>query len=231
MSKQRILIVEDEVAIRDMLNFALTSSGFLVEEASDSEEAFRKINSQLPQLFILDWMLPTSSGIDIMKRLRSDPITRDIPIIMLTSRAEEENKVKSFHFGADDYIVKPFSPRELIARIKAVLRRGSLGSDSEKLSFELLEINLNNQTICVDDNSVKVGLIEFELLCFLMRHPNRIYSREQLLMRVWGCDTVVDDRTVDATIKRLRQALQPYDYHKYIQTSRGSGYSFQTVKL
>ncbi|GAB4392499.1 MAG: phosphate response regulator transcription factor PhoB [Gammaproteobacteria bacterium] len=226
MHKQRtILIVEDEAPIRDMLRYALQPHSFVLYEAEDAQTAYRQIYQVLPDLILLDWMLPGESGIDFAKRLKRDELSRDIPIIMLTARAEEDNKIKGLSAGADDYVVKPFSPRELIARINAVLRRGPMILN-DKLVAKDLVLDIQIQQVTVKQQIINLGPLEFKLLVFFMRHPGRIYSREQLLDKVWGTGVYIDERTVDVTVKRLRQALRPTAYDQTIKTIRGSGYLF-----
>ncbi|CAN5348495.1 phosphate regulon transcriptional regulator PhoB [soil metagenome] len=224
--KKTILIVEDEAPIREMVRFALELEGFILLEAEDWRQTQQICAKQLPQLILLDWMLPDTSGIEIARLLKRDEHTRNIAIIMLTAKAEEENKIKGLEAGADDYIVKPFSPRELIARIKTVLRRGPLESPEAKIHFADMQIDTANQCVTIANQEVKLGTLEYRLLHFLLSHANRIYSREQLLNQVWGMHTDIDDRTVDVSIRRLRLALEPYQYNHHIQTVRGSGYRF-----
>lgn len=225
-TNKSILIIEDEAAIRDMVRYALESAQFDVLEAHDYQKARRILAEHLPNLILLDWMLPTTSGITITKQLRQDPLTKNIPIIMLTAKAEENNRVKGFEVGVDDYIVKPFSPRELIARIKAVLRRGVLTSLDEIIEVQSLKVDTANHKVYINEQEIDIGPTEYRLLVFFITHLDRVYSRSQILSHVWGQDTYIDERTVDVHIRRLRNALAPSQYDRYIQTVRGIGYRY-----
>ncbi|HES76648.1 MAG TPA: phosphate regulon transcriptional regulatory protein PhoB [bacterium] len=224
MSGKNILIVEDEKPIREMVGFSLGRAGFTVTEAGDISEAFECLAHQLPDLILLDWMLPGASGLELARRLKRDELTRDVPIIMLTARGEEEDKVTGLEAGADDYITKPFSPRELQARIRAVLRRSSSEDESGVVRIEGLELDTESHRVSANQVPVEMGPTEFRLLEFFMTHPERVYSREQLLDRVWGRNSFVEERTVDVHILRLRKALSPSGYESMIQTVRGAGY-------
>jgi len=224
MSGKNILIVEDEKPIREMVGFSLGRAGFTVTEAGDISEAFECLAHQLPDLILLDWMLPGASGLELARRLKRDELTRDVPIIMLTARGEEEDKVTGLEAGADDYITKPFSPRELQARIRAVLRRSSSEDESGLVRIEGLELDTESHRVSANQVPVDMGPTEFRLLEFFMTHPERVYSREQLLDRVWGRNSFVEERTVDVHILRLRKALSPSGYESMIQTVRGAGY-------
>ncbi len=224
MSGKNILIVEDEKPIREMVGFSLGRAGFSVTEAGDISEAFECLAHQLPDLILLDWMLPGASGLELARRLKRDELTRDVPIIMLTARGEEEDKVTGLEAGADDYITKPFSPRELQARIRAVLRRSSNEDESGVVRIEGLELDTESHRVSANQVPVDMGPTEFRLLEFFMTHPERVYSREQLLDRVWGRNSFVEERTVDVHILRLRKALAPSGYEAMIQTVRGAGY-------
>lgn len=224
MSGKNILIVEDEKPIREMVGFSLGRAGFTVTEAGDISEAFESLAHQLPDLILLDWMLPGASGLELARRLKRDELTRDVPIIMLTARGEEEDKVTGLEAGADDYITKPFSPRELQARIRAVLRRSSSEDESGIVRIEGLELDTESHRVSANQAPVEMGPTEFRLLEFFMTHPERVYSREQLLDRVWGRNSFVEERTVDVHILRLRKALSPSGYESMIQTVRGAGY-------
>ncbi|HXH03712.1 MAG TPA: phosphate regulon transcriptional regulator PhoB [Candidatus Competibacteraceae bacterium] len=228
MNAKRILVVEDEQPIREMISFALGSVGFAVEEAADSRQAQTAIANHRPDLILLDWMLPGVSGIDYARRLKKDELTREIPIIMLTARAEEEDKIQGLDSGADDYITKPFSPRELVARIKAVLRRGGPGGEGEVLEASGLKLDTASHRVTSGTATIEIGPTEYRLLEFFMSHPERVYSRSQLLDRVWGSNVYVEERTVDVHIRRLRKALEPYGHDVLIQTVRGAGYRFST---
>ncbi|BAP57331.1 chemotaxis protein CheY [Thioploca ingrica] len=226
MPMQHILIVEDELAIREMLRLALKRAGFTVEEAADVRQAHDFMSKRLPELIILDWMLPGISGIELARQLKKKAQTQQIPIIMLTARGEEEDKIRGLEVGADDYVTKPFSPRELIARIKAVLRRISTEYDNEQLVINELQLYPEEHRVMVGDQEVIMGPTEFKLLHFFMRHPERVYSRNQVLDQVWGNNVYIEERTVDVHIRRLRKALALYGYDQLIQTVRGVGYRF-----
>ena len=228
MNAKHILIVEDEQPIREMVMFALTSAGYEAEEAADSRQAQTSIAERLPDLVLLDWMLPGISGIDFARRLKKEELTRELPIIMLTARAEEEDKVQGLESGADDYITKPFSPRELVARIRAVLRRGGPAAEDEVLRANSLCLDLASHRVSSGDMLLEMGPTEYRLLEFFMSHPERVYSRGQLLDRVWGSNVYVEERTVDVHIRRLRKVLEPHGHDALIQTVRGSGYRFST---
>jgi len=224
MSKPYILIVEDETAIREMLHLALNNANFLVGEAADIQQAKNLISHQLPKLILLDWMLPGVSGIEFARHLKKDPHTQPIPLIMLTARDEESDKIRGFEVGADDYITKPFSPRELIARIKAVLRR--LSPDNEHLIIRNLLLDLTEHRVKIGNQEIPLGPTEFRLLHFFMQHPERVYTRNQVLDYVWGNEVYIEERTVDVHIRRLRKALAAYGYDHLVQTVRGVGYRF-----
>jgi two-component system phosphate regulon response regulator PhoB len=219
----KILIIEDEIAVREMLTFTLKNNGFETFEAGNSEEALNIALKNNINLILLDWMLPGKAGIDIARSLRSSIETKELPIIMLTAKSEESDKIMGLESGADDYITKPFSPKELLARIKALLRRASPQSDMKVVNFG--SINLNPMTHKVKDGekNIVLGPTEFNLLHFFMTHSERVYSRAQLLDFVWGTNVYVEERTVDVHILRLRKSLEP-ETSKYIQTVRGAGY-------
>lgn len=221
-----ILVVEDDRAIRDMLNFVLAQHRFNIIESNDAESAQQRILQKPPNLILLDWMLPGQSGIDFARQLRADPNTRDIPIIMITAKGEEIDKVSGLNSGADDYITKPFSPRELIARIKAVLRRGAHTDDQEVVAISGLTLNRSLHQVKAHGHPLDLGPTEFKLLHFLMQHPERVYGRDQLLDRVWGRDVFVEERTVDVCVRRLRKTLEPHGFDKFVETIRGVGYRF-----
>ncbi|VAW80136.1 Phosphate regulon transcriptional regulatory protein PhoB (SphR) [hydrothermal vent metagenome] len=223
---KRILVVEDEPAIREMLGFSLTKAGFRFEEAVDAEQALLAIAASPPDLVLLDWMLPGMSGVDLARRLRREELTAALPIIMLTARSEENDRVRGLETGADDYVSKPFSPRELIARIHAVLRRTQPETEEEAIHIGGLTLNPIDHRVKVGDEDIELAPTEFRLLSFFMHHPDRVYSREQLLDRVWGRGIYVEERTVDVHIRRLRKALATHDYDRFIQTVRGTGYRF-----
>ncbi|MGB9670042.1 MAG: phosphate regulon transcriptional regulator PhoB [Halothiobacillaceae bacterium] len=228
MSGKTILIVEDEKPIREMVSFALGRAGYTLVEAGDIAEAFECLVRQVPDLILLDWMLPGASGLELARRLKKDELTRDVPIIMLTARGEEEDKVTGLEAGADDYITKPFSPRELLARIKAVLRRATPEGESTVIRIDGLELDTGGHRVTAQGQSLEMGPTEFRLLEFFMTHPERVYSRGQLLDRVWGRNSFVEERTVDVHILRLRKALAPSGHDAMIQTVRGAGYRFSS---
>jgi two-component system phosphate regulon response regulator PhoB len=226
MTAKQILIVEDEKPIRDMIAFGLRRAGFEVREAEDCQAARVAVADRLPDLLLVDWMLPDMSGLEFTRLLKKDQATREVPVIMLTARAEEEDKVRGLEGGADDYITKPFSPRELLARIKAVLRRGAPDEEEEVLTAGVLRLNSASHRVSAGDQVVALGPTEYRLLKFFMSHPDRVYSRGQLLDRVWGGNVYVEERTVDVHIRRLRKALEPSACDRLIQTVRGAGYRF-----
>jgi len=228
MSKDNptILVVEDEAAIREMLNYSLGRAGFEVQEAADTRQAQDLINNQPPDLILLDWMLPGTSGVDLAQKLRQNPRTRELPIILLTARGEEENKIRGLQAGADDYITKPFSVQELIARIRAVMRRSVVQASEEVLQFGDLSLDTRSHRVLANEKPVELGPTEFRLLQFFMAHAERVFSRGQLLDQVWGNHVYIEERTVDVHIRRLRRALETYQCDKYIQTVRGAGYRF-----
>ncbi|ROH89477.1 phosphate regulon transcriptional regulatory protein PhoB [Stagnimonas aquatica] len=226
MQNKQILVVEDEASIREMLRFALERAEFRVMLAANAQEARLKIAEAQPDLILLDWMMPGLSGVEFAKELKSGATSKDIPIIMVTARAEEEDKVRGLNIGADDYVSKPFSFPELIARIQAVLRRSLPGGVEERLAVAGLEVDAASQRVTARGEPVKLGPTEYRLLHFFISHPERVYTREQVLDRVWGQNVYVEERTVDVHIRRLRKALEPYGYDNMIQTVRGTGYRF-----
>jgi two-component system phosphate regulon response regulator PhoB len=228
MSAKQILIVEDERPIRDMIAFGLRRGGFEVREAADVSVARASIADQRPDLVLIDWMLPEMSGLELTRSLKRNKDTKDVPIIMLTARAEEQDKVMGLESGADDYVTKPFSPRELLARIHAVLRRSAPGGGEELIEAEGLLLDAASHRVMVGDRTVQLGPTEYRLLSFFMTHAERVYSRAQLLDRVWGGNVYVEERTVDVHIRRLRKALEAFNYDRFIQTVRGAGYRFST---
>jgi two-component system, OmpR family, phosphate regulon response regulator PhoB len=224
--KQTILLVEDEVSIRSMLRFTLIKANFEVLEAGDTKQAQAILANCLPDLILLDWMLPQQTGINYIKKLKSNEKTRDIPIIMLTAKVAEENKVQGLDNGVDDYVVKPFSPRELVARVKAVLRRGPIKQPDDTLTIRELELNTRSQRVTIGSEALKLGPLEYRLLSFMATHQDRVYSRNDLLNHVWGNDSYVDERTVDVHIRRVRKQLEKFGYNTLIQTVHGAGYRF-----
>ncbi len=225
---KRILIVEDEQAIREMVGFALKKAEFYFEEVADAEQALVAIAGNPPDLILLDWMLPGMSGVDLARRLRKEEVTAKIPIIMLTARVEENDRVHGLEVGTDDYITKPFSPRELIARINAVLRRSKADSEEQSITYDGLSLDPVGHRVEVDNTPLNLAPTEFRLLHFFMSNPDRVYSREQLLDYVWGRGVFVEERTVDVHIRRLRKALADQGYDRFVQTVRGAGYRFST---
>lgn len=227
MAAHKILIVEDDQPIREMIAFHLSRAGFDTLEAPDSRSARQLLADERPDLALVDWMLPDISGLELTRMLKRDKEYEDLAIIMLTARADERDKISGLDGGADDYITKPFSPRELVSRIQAVLRRTSV-SDDEVISVGLLTLDAAGHRVLSSGDEVKLGPTEYRLLHFFMTHPNRVYSRSQLLDRVWGANAYVEERTVDVHVRRLRKALADNDVDKYIRTVRGAGYRFST---
>jgi two-component system phosphate regulon response regulator PhoB len=225
MSKQ-ILIVEDEAAIREMVGFAMRRAGYDLREAATGHEAQTQVTEQMPDIILMDWMLPDVSGVELIRRFKRDEITKSIPIIMLTARASEDDKVYGLDSGADDYLTKPFSPKELVARIRAVLRRGDGNQEEEVISIGNLQLNGGSHRVSAGGSEIHMGPTEYRLLKFFMTHQDRVYTRAQLLDHVWGRNAYVEDRTVDVHVLRLRKLLRPHNFHKMIQTVRGSGYRF-----
>jgi two-component system phosphate regulon response regulator PhoB len=227
MSK-RVLVVEDEAPIREMLCFMLEQRGFEPVEAADFFEAVALVKEPYPELILLDWMIPGGSGIQFIKLMKQEELTRNIPIVMLTARGEEEDKVRGLEVGADDYITKPFSPKELTARIKAVMRRSAPTATEEVIDVQGLRLDPVSHRVTANDLPLDMGPTEFRLLHFFMTHPERVYSREQLLNNVWGTNVYVEDRTVDVHIRRLRKAMAVTGHEVLIQTVRGAGYRFSS---
>ncbi|MBF7071934.1 phosphate regulon transcriptional regulator PhoB [Glaciecola sp. MH2013] len=223
-----ILLVEDEAPIREMLSFILQQAGFSVVEAEDFDIALEKVQEPYPDLILLDWMLPGGSGVQLAKKLKQHEFTRDIPVIMLTARGEEDDKIRGLEAGADDYVTKPFSPKELVARIKAVMRRVTPTSKEEPIEFNGLILEPISHRVSAHGDAIDMGPTEFKLLHFFMTHAERVYSREQLLDNVWGTNVYVEDRTVDVHIRRLRKALSQHGHDAMVQTVRGAGYRFSS---
>ena len=219
-----ILVVEDEPAIQSLIEVNLNRAGHTVILADDAEAARREVQKALPDLILLDWMLPGMSGIDFARQLRADARTRRLPIIMLTARAEERDKIEGLDVGADDYVTKPFSPRELMARIKAVLRRNAPQATDDVVELGGLRLDPATHRVTASDIEITLGPTEFRLLHFLMTHPERVHGRSQLLDQVWGDHVFVEERTVDVHVRRLRAALEATGHDSLIQTVRGSGY-------
>jgi two-component system phosphate regulon response regulator PhoB len=228
--RPKILIVEDEAAIRQMVCMALSQENYECLEAADTTQAQAKILETIPDLLLLDWMLPGLSGVEYAHRLRAEKLTQDIPIIMLTARTEEEDKVRGLQSGVDDYITKPFSMRELMARIKALLRRAAPHNDDKTIEIAGLQLDPVTHRILVHGESIKLSPTEFRLLHFFMSHPENVHSRERLLNSVWGGGVYVEERTVDVHIRRLRKALTGSGHDCPIQTVRAAGYRFSARK-
>ncbi|MGI2029506.1 phosphate regulon transcriptional regulator PhoB [Endozoicomonas acroporae] len=227
MSGKTILIVDDEAPIREMVAMALEMAGYQCLEAADAKQAHSLVVDNRPDLILLDWMLPDISGIELARRLKRDQLTAEIPIIMLTAKGEEDHKIQGLETGADDYITKPFSPRELAARLKAVLRRTHGMDEQSAIVVKGLELDPVSHRVSIDGNPAEMGPTEYRLLQFFLTHQERAYSRGQLLDQVWGGNVYVEERTVDVHIRRLRKALGS-GYENYIQTVRGTGYRFST---
>ena len=226
MADTRILVVEDEQPIRDLIAFGLRRAGCDVALAEHSQAALASIGDRRPDIVLVDWMLPDMSGLELVRVLRRDASTRDIPVVMLTARGEEADKVAGLESGADDYVTKPFSARELIARIQAVLRRSAPVGESERVDVEALSLDQAGHRVTAGGKAVALGPTEYRLLAFLMTHPDRVYTRGQLLDRVWGGNVYVEERTVDVHIRRLRKSLEPSGYDRFVHTVRGAGYRF-----
>ncbi len=231
MTARRILIVEDEKPIRDMIAFGLRRAGFDVTEAEDTRAARTAIADARPDLILVDWMLPDASGLELTRAIKKDKDTKEVPVIMLTARAEEQDKVAGLEGGADDYVTKPFSPRELLARINAVLRRSSTVSTEGVIDAGQLRLDAAGHRVLCGEATVALGPTEYRLLSFFITHAERVYTRSQLLDRVWGGNVYVEERTVDVHIRRLRKALEAFGCDAYVQTVRGSGYRFSTRSL
>ena len=224
MAKQSILVIDDEPAIRDMLQIALDAAGFKVVLAEDAKQAYPIIIDTPPDLILLDWMMPGTSGIELLRRLRRDEI--NVPVIMLTAKVEEASKISGLDSGADDYIAKPFSTRELISRVKAILRRTSEESIKEVIFAGALKLDQLNRRVNIGDTLISLGPTEYKLLQFFLTHQDRVYTRDQILDNVWGRNVYLDERTVDVHIRRLRKAISIAGYENYVQTVRGAGYRF-----
>ena len=224
MAKQSILVIDDEPAIRDMLQIALDAAGFKVGLAEDAKQAYPIIIDTPPDLILLDWMMPGSSGIELLRRLRRDEI--NVPVIMLTAKVEEASKIAGLDSGADDYIAKPFSPRELVSRVKAILRRTLEESIKEVIFAGALKLDQLNRRVNIGDTLISLGPTEYKLLQFFLTHQDRVYTRDQILDNVWGRNVYLDERTVDVHIRRLRKAISIAGHENYVQTVRGAGYRF-----
>lgn len=226
MKKITVLMVEDEAAIRDMLRFSLPATEFTLLDAENATVAMQWLADYIPDLILLDWMLPGKSGIDFIKWIKQQKLWKDIPIILLTAKAEEDNKIQGLMAGADDYITKPFSINELIARIKTIMRRGPLVSPTNQILMGNLALNIAKHQANIDGEVLKLTPIEYKMLYFFMTHPNITYSRDQLISHIWGGNIYIDDRTIDVQIRRLRDKLKPYGHQTRIKTVRGAGYIF-----
>lgn len=221
----RVLVVEDEQAQREVLSYNLEAEGFQVSRAENGEEALLLVDEEAPDIIVLDWMLPNVSGIEVCRRLKTRAETRNVPVIMLSARSEEVDRVRGLETGADDYVVKPYSVIELMARVRAQLRRTRPASVGERLEFEDIVLDSETHRVTRSEKSLKLGPTEFRLLSTFMEKPGRVWSREQLLDRVWGRDIYVDTRTVDVHIGRLRKALCQYGGDDPLRTVRGAGYA------
>src|SRR5690554_2868463 len=228
MNGKTVLIVDDEPAIREMIAVALEMADYDYLEAEDARQAHALVVDRQPDLILLDWMLPGTSGVELARRLKKEEATADIPIIMLTAKVEEDNKIQGLEVGADDYITKPFSPRELVARLKAVLRRADPHSSGEPICVQGLCLDPASHRVTINDIDVELGPTEFRLLQFFLTHQERAYTRSQLLDYVWGGNVYVEERTVDVHIRRLRKALAIDQHETLVQTVRGTGYRFST---
>lgn len=229
MSAKQVLLVEDESAIREMVGFALRRAGYEMVEAADGAQAQARIGERVPDVVLMDWMLPDVSGIELVRALKRDELTRDVPVIVLTARSAEDDKIYGLDAGADDYVTKPFSPRELLARIRAVLRRRG---EAEEGPIELDGLTLDPvaHRVLAGEQEITMGPTEYRLLKFFMSHPDRVYSRAQLLDHVWGRNAYVEDRTVDVHVLRLRKLLKPHGFDTMLQTIRGAGYRFSAKR-
>ncbi len=227
--KQLILVVEDEPAIREMLAIALEAADYRVITATDAQTGHARIVDDKPDLVLLDWMMPGTTGLELLRRLRRNELTAKLPVVMLTAKTEEDSTITGLDAGADDYIQKPFSPRELIARIKAVLRRLGREELVDPISVDELDFDPVSHRVAIAGEPVTLGPTEYRLLQFFLTHQERVYSRDQILDYVWGGNAYLDERTVDVHIRRLRKAISHNNYDRYIQTVRGAGYRFSKI--
>ncbi len=227
--KNIVLVVEDEDAIRGMLILVLEQAGFETFAVANAADAQKILDQSTVDLILLDWMLPGISGAEWARRLKKDSVYKDLPIILLTARGEEEDKVKGLEFGADDYITKPFSPKELVARIRAVLRRSGKIQGQAQISLGDLVLDTEQHRLAIGDRQLDVSPTEFRLMHFFMTHPDKVYSRTQLLDQVWGRSVYIEERTVDVHIRRLRKILGEYGREELVQTVRGFGYRFSLI--
>ena len=229
MSNFNILVVEDEDAIRGMLMMVLEQAGFMPIAAADAEDAQKILDDKLPDLILLDWMLPGMSGAEWARRLKKEALYQEVPIILLTARGEEEDKVRGLEIGADDYMTKPFSPKEHVSRIRAVLRRSGKTQGQPQIVMGDLILDTEQHRLSINDKPVDVSPTEFRLMHFFMTHPNKVYSRSQLLDQVWGRSVYIEERTIDVHIRRLRKILEEFGREDIVQTVRGFGYRFSLV--
>ena len=229
MAKDKILIVEDDPALNEMLRFVLDRHGFAVMQSLDTKSADNCIAQQIPDLVLLDWMLPGMSGVDYARKLKAHPLTTDLPIIMVTAKGEEEDKVRGLDCGADDYVTKPFSNNELMARVRAAIRRSKPHRSGETITSSNIVIDPESHTLQINQKSIDIGTKEFQLLYLFLRKPERVYNRTQLLDQVWGRDSYVDERTVDVYIRRLRMILEQNGHPDLIKTIRGVGYRLASI--
>jgi two-component system, OmpR family, phosphate regulon response regulator PhoB len=226
MSKFTVLVVEDEEAIRDMLMMVLEQAGFAAIAAESALEAQKAVDKSVPDLILLDWMMPVTSGVEWLRRLRKEAIYQEIPVILLTARGEEEDKVKGLEVGADDYMTKPFSPKELAARIRAVLRRAGKLTASDTITVGDLQLDMAQHRFSINNKLVEISPTEFRMVQFFMTHPDKVFSRSQLLDQIWGRSVFIEERTIDVHIRRLRKILDEYERGDLLQTVRGFGYKF-----
>ncbi len=226
MNTPSVLVVDDEPNIREVIRLALESGGFRVIEAGHVDDARQAIGAKRPNLVLLDWMLPGCSGLELARQLKGDPKTRGLPIIMVSARGDENDRIRGLETGADDYIAKPFSPREMVARVNAVLRRAKADGSPDRIEIAGLCLDGAGHRVSADGQTLQVAPTEYRLLHFFMTHPDRAFSRSQLLDRVWGDQVFVEERTVDVHVRRLREALEPTGHARLLQTVRGLGYRF-----
>lgn len=224
--RKTVLIVDDEAAIREMVSLALETAKFNVLEASDSQEGRAIIIDSQPDVVLLDWMMPGTTGLELLRRLRRDPLTEKIPVILLTAKTSEDSKITGLDSGADDFISKPFSPKELVSRIRAVIRRATVTEPSEPIKVGEMLFDPESHRVSICDEPVEIGPTEYRMLQFFLTHQERVYSRDQILDHVWGPNVYLDERTVDVHIRRLRKAISVAGHEKYVQTVRGAGYRF-----
>ena len=228
MPKHTILLVDDEAAIRDMLAIALEAADYNVLQAENAQQAHACIIDRHPDLVLLDWMMPGTTGLELLRRLKRDELTEKIPVIMLTAKAEEDSKISALDAGADDYVAKPFSPRELISRVKAVLRRIGREELKDAIIVDQMRFDPLSHRVSIADKDINLGPTEYRMLQFFLTHQERVYSRDQILDYVWGGNAYLDERTVDVHIRRLRKAISVAGHENYVQTVRGAGYRFST---